>query len=202
MIVENELPPGSRVDEKRLCEVFEISRTPLREALKVLASEGLIDLFPNRSPRVAPITQENIEELFQVIGWLEHHAGELAAERVTGDDLARLYELHARMTELHDVGSRTEYWRLNRVLHSTIVEAARNTVLASTHASLMAQVQRARYLAIGSQEHWDRGVREHETILAALEQRDGARAGELLQTHVSETGERVAAVFRENLAER
>ena len=75
MIVETELAPGERIDEKSLCREFAISRTPLREALKVMASEGLVDLLPNRSPRVSPVTAEIVGDLFQFISWRSREAG-------------------------------------------------------------------------------------------------------------------------------
>ncbi len=195
MIVENDLVAGDKVDEKALCQAFGISRTPLREALKVLASEGLIELLPNRSPRVAPITRENVDDLFEVLGWLERHAGELAAPRATEKDLQRLWKVHKRMVRLHRQGERIEYFRMNRVLHTTIVETAGNPVLTSIYSNLMVQIQRARYIAIQSQNHWDRGVKEHSEILDALAGGDGEELGILLMNHVRETGNRVKTAF-------
>jgi DNA-binding GntR family transcriptional regulator len=195
MIVENQLAPGVRVDEKELCKAFGISRTPLREALKVLASEGLIELLPNRSPRVTKLTRASVGEVFQVITWLDRHAGELAVERVTDRDLTALRQIHKRMLRHYQAGERLEYFRLNRELHFSIIRIAGNSVLAGIYSNLMAQTQRARYIAIQSQNHWDRGVKEHGEILETLAARDGRRLGQLLERHVSETGRRVQMSF-------
>lgn len=195
MIVENQLAPGARVDEKELSKAFGISRTPLREALKVLASEGLIELLPNRSPRVTRLTRESVGEVFQVISWLDRHAGELAGERVTDKDLAALKRIHKRMMRHYKAAERLEYFRLNRELHFSIITIAGNSVLAGIYSNLMAQTQRARYMAIQSQNHWDRGVKEHGEILEALAAHDGKRLGLLLERHVRETGRRVQMSF-------
>jgi DNA-binding GntR family transcriptional regulator len=195
MIVQNELAPGERVDEKLLCERFGISRTPLREALKVLAAEGLIELIPNRSPRVSPVTRENVAELFDVMAWLERYAGELAAARVEDKDVQRLRKHLTQMERLHDRRDRFDYFRLNGEFHHALVELAGNSVLLSTYTTLASQIQRARYVAIHSQSHWDRGITEHREILDALEAKDGPRLGQLLMEHSRETGQRVQAIL-------
>ena len=188
MIIEGELAPGQRIDENALSEDFGISRTPLREALKVLASEGLVDLKPNRSPHVSRLTAEELGELFEVLSWLERLAGELAATRITEDDADVLRSLHTRMVQHHLKGERHEYFQLNRQLHSSIVAIAGNSVLLTTYNSLMIKNQRARYIAILSQEHWDRGVREHAEAIDALTSKDGKRAGKILMDHARQTG--------------
>ncbi len=191
MIVEAELIPGDRVDEKSLCAVFGISRTPLREALKVLASDGLVELFPNRSPRVTVLTDRNVREVFEVISWLDRKAGELAAEKVTEKDIRKLKKIHKQMLQHYKQGERTEYFRLNGTLHSSIVKIAANSVLDSLYAGLLTQTQRARYMAIQLHDHWDQGVREHEKIFELLASKDGIALGELLRDHVKQTGQRV-----------
>ena len=195
MIVEGELVQGDKIDEGVLCRLLGISRTPLREAIKVLASEGLIELHPNRGTRVAPITAEGVAELFEVVAGIERIAGEMAAERMTEQDLGRLTKLQDRMESLHDAGKRHEYFRLNQEIHNMIVALAGNSVLAATHDNLMVRVRRARYAAILSQERWDESVQEHAAILAALTARDSARAGALIFQHVAKTGEVVRQSF-------
>lgn len=191
MIVETELAPGERIDEKSLCQEFGISRTPLREALKVMASEGLVELLPNRSPRVSPLTADIVGDLFEFISWLDYQAGLLAAEKVTDKDLRELDRIHRQMQRLHERGDRIEYYRMNAALHISIVEIVGNAVFTSTYATLMAQTQRARFIAIKSQDHWDRGIREHEQMLDLLADKNGQSLAELMRSHVAETGIRV-----------
>lgn len=197
MIVETELVPGQRIDEKKLCEQFAISRTPLREALKVMASEGLVELLSNRSPRVSPLTPEMVGDLFRFISWLDRQAGELAVEKVTDKHLRDLHKIHKQMMRLYEKGDRVEYYRLNRALHTGIVEIVDNAVFTATYSNLMAQSQRARFIAIQAPDHWSRGTQEHEEILALLAKRDGPALGQLLMEHVSETGRRVQADLEE-----
>lgn len=202
MIVEGELVPGERIAEGQLCEEFGVSRTPLREALKVLASEGLVEPIPNRGSRVTPITPEEVEELFEVVSGIERLAGELTAARASDKDLSRLRDMQERMEGHHRSGKRREYYRINEQVHRAVVALADNSVLKATHDTLMMRVRRARYLAILSQDRWDESVREHIAILEALEARDSARTGELIRQHVRRTGEVVRgsleAAEREN----
>ncbi|MDX9862826.1 MAG: GntR family transcriptional regulator [Rhodospirillales bacterium] len=188
MITTGELAPGTRISEGDLCRQFEISRTPLREALKVLASEGLVSLRPHRGTFVSEISDEEVTALFEVVGGLERLAAELAAERMSEMDLDELRMLHDRMELCHSARERGDYFRVNQQIHDQIVRLAGNAVLESTHASLMTRVRRVRYLAIQSQERWNESVDEHRAILDALAVRDGCRAGTLIQAHVRKTG--------------
>ena len=200
MVVEAELVPGERIAEAELCEQLGVSRTPLREALKVLASEGLIDLLPNRGTRVSTITEKEIGELFEVLGGIERMAGELAAACATDEDIEKLRKFQERMELYHRNDQRHEYFELNQQVHGLIVEMSGNSVLVATHANIMMKVQRARYLAIMSKGRWDEAVREHAEICEAIAAHDPPRAGALIMTHVRETGEIVQATFKPALA--
>ena len=200
MVVEAELVPGERIAEAELCEQLGVSRTPLREALKVLASEGLIDLLPNRGTRVSTITEKEIGELFEVLGGIERMAGELAAECATDKNIEKLRKFQERMELYHRNDQRHEYFELNQQVHGLIVEMSGNSVLVATHANIMMKVQRARYLAIMSKGRWDEAVREHAEICEAIAAHDPPRAGALIMTHVRETGETVQATFKPALA--
>ena len=144
MIVEGEYPPGSRLPERVLCETFGISRTPLREALKVLASEGLLELAPNRGARVAGLTADDVDELFPVMGALEALAGELACARITDTELAEIRALHYQMVLHHKRGERPPYFDLNQQIHEKILEAARNLTLTASYTNLSGRIRRAR----------------------------------------------------------
>ena len=195
MIVEGKLTPGDRIPEGRLCDDFGVSRTPLREALKVLASEGLVEPIPNRGSRVTRITPEEVGELFEAVSGIERLAGELAAQRASEKDLSQLRDMQERMEGYHRTGRRPDYFRVNERIHRAIVDLADNSVLKATHETLMVRVRRARYLAIMSQERWDESVREHAAILGALVARDSDRAGALILRHVRRTGEVVRESF-------
>ena len=184
LIVEGELPAGARLAERLLCERLGISRTPLREAFKVLASEGLVELLPNRGARVAPLDEADIENMFEVMAALEALAGTLACARIEEAELAEIAALHYEMLAQYTRRNLPEYFRLNQAIHAAIVAAARNPVLAATYQGLASRIRRARYFANLSDERWRQAVSEHEAILAALQVRDGARLATLLDTHL------------------
>lgn len=195
MIIKGELPPGSRTQETQLSKSLGVSRTPLREAMKVLAAEKLIELRPNRSPRIANLDVEGIPQLFEALAGIERLAAEFAAERATGNDLQRLRTLQTRMEGFYRDGKLEDYFSINGEIHCTIVRMARNTPLQQAHETLISRAERARYLALGADRRWSDSVDEHAGILAALEARDGEAAGRLLRLHVQRTGTALLEVF-------
>ena len=197
LIVEGELPPGSKIPERELCARFAVSRTPLREALKVLASEGLLELSPNRGATVARLTAAEIEELFPVMGSLEALAGELACQRITEAEIAEIQALHYQMVLHYHRGERGPYFKLNQAIHEKILEAAHNATLAQLHRSLMVRMRRARFVANMSPTRWAQAVSEHEGILAALRDRDGERLAAVLREHLTNKATSVIEAFAE-----
>ena len=191
MIVEGELTPGERVPERVLCTRFGVSRTPLREALKVLASEGLLDLLPNRGATVSRLTVDDLDEMFPVMGALEALAGELACDRVTDEEIAEIRALHYQMVLHHARRELAPYFRLNQAIHERILNAAHNETLARMYRGLAGRVRRARYLANMSASRWAHAVEEHEAILDALARRDGQRLSHILKQHLKNKCETV-----------
>ena len=185
MIVQGRLNPGDRLNERLLCEELGISRTPLREAIKLLATEGLVELLPNRGAVVAPLDARRLGETLHVMGALEALAGELACRHATEAEILEIRGLHEDMLATRARGDLAGYFRYNQAIHLKIVEASRNAILANAYRQLNANVRRARYMANLSKERWDTAVHEHEQILAALEARDAARLKRLLQDHLA-----------------
>ena len=192
LIVRGDLLPGEPLLEVSLSEALGISRTPLREALKQLAAEGLVEIRLNRGAVVAPLRREELSELFEAVSGIERCAAELAAQRMTTSDVERLEALQKRIERHHDRGELRAYFEINQQIHSTIVDFARNGVLKTSHETLLARAERARFFALSAHGRWDESVREHRQILAALKARDAERAGRLLGQHVRRTGETVA----------
>ena len=184
LITEGELAPGSRIAERELCDRFGISRTPLREALKVLASEGLVELLPHRGSRVTRISGPALRDAFEVVAALEALAGELAAARIDDAELAEIEALNARMRAHYDRGELAQYFACNQAIHEAINRAARNAQLTEMYALVSNRVRRARYFANHSAERWAEAMREHDAILAALKRRDGPASGALLRAHL------------------
>ncbi|WP_427185319.1 GntR family transcriptional regulator [Bordetella bronchialis] len=184
VFVQGEIPPGSKVPEAALCERFGVSRTPLREALKVLAAEGHIELLPNRGARVRELSLDEVEGLFAVAGALEALAGEQAAERVTDEELAEIAALHERMRQAYLRRDRQPYYEDNRAVHEAIVRAARNPVLVSQYAIVNARIRFIRFQSPMTEEIWSRAMAEHDGMLNALMRRDAAALSGILKTHL------------------
>lgn len=184
IIVEGPLTPGTKVPERELCERFGVSRTPMREALKVLAAEGLVVLEPNRGAWVAKVTMAELEEVFPVMGALEALSGELACRHITDGELDHIAKTHAIMVRHYKAGRLADYFRANQEIHEAILAAARNATLAAQYRALASRVRQARYLANMSEDRWRQAVAEHEEILAALKARDGVRLAEILKRHL------------------
>jgi DNA-binding GntR family transcriptional regulator len=185
LIVQGDLVPGQRLNERLLSEKLAISRTPLREAIKLLATEGLVELLPNRGAVVATMDTARLAETLQVMGALEGLAGELACRKSTPEQIAEIRDLHNEMLSMHARGDLASYFRYNQAIHLKIVEASGNPVLANTYRHLNVNVRRARYMANLSKERWDAAVREHEEILRALAARDVTRLKRLLRDHLA-----------------
>ncbi len=185
LIIQGELAPGVKLNERVLCARLRTSRTPVREAIKYLASEGLVELLPNRGAIVTPITAATVREMFVLLGALEALAGELACINASDADVAEIRALHYQMLAHHARGELAPYFRCNQEIHLRLVESTGNAALANTYRGLNGHVRRARYMANFSRERWDHAVEEHEKILNALIRRDSALLPALLRSHLN-----------------
>lgn len=183
LILEGELRPGEKVPEKALTVRFGVSRTPVREALKVLAAEGYVRLVPNRGALVAEPTLAELEEVFPVIAALEGAAGELAAERASEGEIVAIRRLHDAMHAAYRAGDRPRYFEMNQQIHAAILAAARNPTLRQQHQTVANRVRWARYQANLALERWHEALAEHDAIIEALEARDAARLGAIMKSH-------------------
>src|SRR6201998_4053232 len=185
-IVEGNTPDGGRIPERQLCEMLGISRTPLREALKVLAAEGLVELLPNRGARVRALSEQDISELFDVMGGLEGLAGRLACENITDEEIADIERLHYEMYGFYLRRDTHGYFHINQLIHAKIVEASRNATLKAAYANFAGRIRRVRYSAnfARKRERWGEAMREHETILDALRRRAGSELSDILFHHL------------------
>ncbi len=184
MILDGELKPGDKIPEQALCARFGVSRTPLREATKVLASEGLVQLLPSRGAMVARITNAEIEELFPIMGALEGLAGELACKQATEAEVAAIRAMHDEMVGCYRRNEYAAYAKLNRAIHEAFFTAARSPVLSNYFGNLIVRTHAIRFVARKSLERWREAVEDHEKMMAALEARDGHLLGELLREHL------------------
>ncbi|RBW50547.1 GntR family transcriptional regulator [Marinobacter sp. F3R11] len=178
------LAPGEKISEKKLCEKFGISRTPLREALKVLKSEGLIEIPPNRGARVTLLTTKDVEHTYDVMAALEGLAGETACRYISDAEVARIRELHLKMVEHFQRSELKEYFRANQQIHECIMLASKNDVLMEMYNNLSQRIKQIRYSAQMTDEYWNKAVNDHENMIEALEDRDGERLGNILRNHL------------------
>ncbi|MES2751939.1 MAG: GntR family transcriptional regulator [Pseudomonadota bacterium] len=198
-IVEGQLQPGSRIPERELCERFDVSRTPLREALKVLASEGLIELLPNRGARVRQFSETDIRNLFDLIAGLDFTAGRMACERISDADIAAIERMHLEMYAHYLRQELADYFRLNQNIHQAIVDAAANPFLSSSYATANALVRRLRYSAnLVNRDRLSDAMREHEAIVDALRRRDGDLLSRLMFDHMRGKCDAVCEYLREH----
>lgn len=184
MIVEGLLPPGMRLNERMLSEQLGVSRTPLREAFRVLAALGLVSLLPNRGAVVGKLSPKDIAETFEVISGLEAMAGELACARITDDEVNEIRALHFEMLACHAVHDLPGYYRLNQRIHDAINRAARNDVLRETYTTVNSRLHALRFRSNFDRARWDIAVRDHAAMIDALGARDGTRLGAVLKAHV------------------
>ena len=195
MIVQNQLPPGERIRERDICQKLEVSRTPLREALHKLASEGLIDLVPNCGAVVTAPNAEEIADMLQVLGVLEAFAGERACELISEEEINEIKALQYEMLAAFSRGDRLMYFKLNQRIHLSIVKAARSETLLSLHTRLNARLYRIRYQSNLRNELWGSAVKEHDAIMTALENRDAPELSMLLRQHLKSTWEKVSELM-------
>ncbi len=154
MIIQNELAPGDRIREREVCEELQVSRTPLREALHKLASEGLIELVPNRGAVITRPSAEEIADMLQVLGVLEAFAGERVCTYISDEELAEIKALQYEMLAAYARQDRLKYFKLNQKIHLAIVKAARSDTLLSLHSRLNARLYRIRYQSNLKNETW------------------------------------------------
>jgi len=191
MIIEGTLASGTRIHESNLGRELGVSRTPLREALKFLASEGLIELAPGRGAVVRQFTRKDIHDSLVVTGDLEALAGRLACRDATDEQIRAVRDLHDRMIEMYRTRTRLTYFKLNQAIHSAVVRISGNDALAYLHGIMQARLRRVRYLGHEGPEKWAAAVADHEEIITALEARDAERMARALTAHMDRAWERV-----------
>ena len=198
MIVEGVLADGEKVPEKALCEKLGVSRTPMREALKVLAADGLLSLEPNKGARVRAITLEDLHDVFPVMAALEALAGELACRSISPASLDELKAEHLSMLQRYEEADMPAYFKHNERIHEIILEAAQNRTLTSMYKTLAARIRSARYLANMTPERWQQAVEEHEEMIVALDNQNAKELGAILKRHLENKFETVRSWVERN----
>ena len=195
-IFSGTLAPGSFVDEAALCERLSISRTPLREALKVLTAEGLLRHEPRRGCFVAEVTQKDLDEIFPVIALLEGRCAWEAARNASDDELAALEALHDKLARHARAKRINEYYATNFAIHEAIILLANNRWLGQTIADLRKIVKLARLQQLHAPGRLAQSLSEHMTVFAALQSRDSEGAEAAMRTHLTRQREALRELAR------
>ena len=184
-IFAGSLPPGSFVDELGLCERLGISRTPLREALKVLTAEGLVRHEPRRGCFVSTVSEQDLDDIFPVIALLEGRCAFEAARNASSADLLALDALHDDLQGHAKAGRITEYYACNFAIHEAIILLANNRWLSQSIADLRKILKLSRLQSLSAPGRLGQSLSEHMTVLAALKSRDSAGAEAAMRTHLT-----------------
>jgi DNA-binding GntR family transcriptional regulator len=199
LIIRGEMAPGAKINLPELAASLGVSTTPLREALKLLADEEIVEWLPGRGVRVAPIRIEQTAALFEVIAGLEGLAAELAATRMSDSQLNELETLHTEMRGHFERGERDPYFDVNSRIHDRTLMFSANDILRASHARLHGRANRGRYIAIVDDARWREAMQEHEDLMAAFRGRDPLEAHKIWRRHLTNTG---LAIMRAQLADR
>jgi DNA-binding GntR family transcriptional regulator len=182
--------PGQRLDEVTLAERFQVSRTPVREALQQLALSGMIELRPRRGAIVADIPPDRLFQMFEAMAEFEAVAAMLAARRATDSELSAIRSANVQCGATMQSADR--YYAANEVFHQTIYTASGNAVLAEQCLALQKRLRPYRRLQLHVPTRMTRSFAEHEIVVEALSRRDGPLAAAAIKAHVTVQGERFA----------
>ncbi len=183
-IFDGQLRPGSFIDEVTLCELWSISRTPLREALKVLTAEGLVRHEPRRGCFVNEVTEQDLDDIFPVIAMLEGRCAFDATQRATPADVQALEVLHQRLTQHAQAGRINDYYEANFAIHEAIIQLANNKWLAQTIADLRKILKLARLQQLHAPGRLKQSLKEHLAVSSALKAGYASAADIAMREHL------------------
>lgn len=194
-ILRGTLAPGAPLKERDTAGAMGVSRTPMREAIRILAKEGLVCLRPSRSPVIAQPSIRQVRDQIVVLETLETLSARLACAAATEDDLADIARMHGEVAEQYDRLDALDAFELDMGFHRRIALASGNAALVETHESYLARLWRARYLSARMRRNRARVVGNHDIILAALMARDEAAVVAATQAHMAGMGDDIAAAL-------
>lgn len=183
-IFDGHLQPGEFIDEATLCELWSISRTPLREALKVLTAEGLVRHEPRRGCFVNQVTEQDLDDIFPVIALLEGRCAYDATVRATPADVQALEGLHQRLSQHAQAGRINAYYEANFAIHEAIIRLANNKWLAQTISDLRKILKLARLQQLHAPGRLTQSLQEHLAVFSALKAGDAAGADAAMRHHL------------------
>ncbi|GAB1392141.1 GntR family transcriptional regulator [Rhodocyclaceae bacterium] len=183
-IYAHELPPGAWIDEQSIADEFGISRTPMREALKVLASEGLVILKPRRGCYVAEMSERDIDEIFPVLALLEGRVAEEATRRLTSADFSRLEVIHADLERYGAANDADKFFEANQAFHNALQQLAGNRWLSQLIDDTRKFLKLTRRDSLRLDGRIEQSLAEHRAIMAALKDRNAGAAARQMHDHI------------------
>ena len=184
LLVEGKIVPGSKLNERELAESLNVSRTPIREAIRRLAADGLVELIANRGAIAVQLSLEDVIHTFNVIADLEGFSGELAANNISDTVLSELEALQYEMMASYARRDLSTYYKLNLRIHHLINQAANNPVLAQLFSQVNARIEALRFRSKQDGVKWEKAVEEHQEMLDTLKARDSVRMRRIMVKHV------------------
>jgi len=184
MIMVGELKEGNKIKEDDFCASMGISKTPLREALRVLSTEGLIKHVPNRGSYVSKPSFEEIKEMFDVMSALEGVCARTAAEKMTNKELSQLEKLHKKLEENFERKDRKTYIHYNNLYHTFLQEIAGNRTLNNIVNGLRQKILLHRFQSLNLPERFEESINEHRKILETFRKKDSKKAEALMMSHL------------------
>jgi DNA-binding GntR family transcriptional regulator len=196
MIIQGELAAGTRLNERALCDRLQVSRTPLREAFRLLAADGLVQLQPNRGAQVTALSEQDVIDSFELMGALESLSGQLACQRITDREVTEIRALTYEMRACHARQDLPAYYHVNRQIHDRINAASHNQLLVQVYQSINLRLQNLRFRSNLNHDKWDKAMQEHSDMVDALAARDGARLADIMRGHLQRKAEAVLETLK------
>jgi DNA-binding GntR family transcriptional regulator len=194
--VEGKIAPGSKLNERELAESLNVSRTPIREAIRRLAADGLVELIANRGAIAVQLSIDDVIHTFDVIAELEGYSGELAAKNISDSTLSELEALQYEMMASYARRDLSSYYKLNLRIHRLIHQAANNPVLATLFSQVNSRIEALRFRSNQDGVKWEKAVEEHQEMLDALKARDSARMRKVMIAHVTKKRDVVVQLLK------
>lgn len=200
-ILNGELPPGTQIKERDNADRLGVSRTPLREAVRILAKEGLVTLRPLRSPIVAAPTLDEVRDEVAVLRMLEVMSGELACRNATEAEIAHIRDLAGQVDRLYFSADKVDVFGIDMAMHSAIVAASHNAALMRTHREYLQRLWRIRFLSARRRDDANRTLGDHAGMIDALTRRDESAIRHHVENHMSGLLANIEAHFRDEAAQ-
>ncbi len=196
-ITYGELNPGERLVEKKLCETFNVGRTPLREALSQLQIEGYLDFTPNKGATITRMSVQGVKEIYDTIALMEGYAAEAATKNLSTTDIKALGAIQQNLKKISRSNDHKKWLDENARFHEFLMKASGNSLMHSLVATLRNRIYRYRVISLTIPAPLARSYQAHEEILESISNKDGKRAGRAMQRHVLDVADNLVDFLKQ-----